>query len=298
MPVSLSTSQIHRSRHWSFVQTLVAGWLALAVLGCGSTMQKLGTEQLLLSEAVDTAVGQIDFSSLAGRRVFLDRSFLQTMQTNNIVDANYIVSALRQQMAAAKCLIQENRDDAEIIVEPRVGSLGTDGHDVVYGVPQTTALSAAASAVSRIPLPPVPEVSFGRINANLGVAKIAVFAYDRETREPVWQSGNSRAESSARNTWIFGIGPIQRGTIYKGYAFAGSKIDGGSKDEEVTTAPEHIALQQEFNFPQRKAEDRVAQMLNAAEGGAPAIETTGSKPDNATVSEPVIAPTGSSPVNN
>jgi hypothetical protein len=158
-----------------------------------------------------------------------------------------------------------------IIVEPR--RITTDGHDVVYGVPQTTALSTAASAVSRIPLPPVPEVSFGRINANLGVAKIAVFAYDRETREPVWQSGNSRAESSSRNTWIFGIGPIQRGSIYKGYAFAGSKIAGGVNDEENTTVNEHVALQQEFNFPQKKADDRVAHLLNATTGSEPAAAT-------------------------
>lgn len=240
-----------------FAQTALFAFM----LGCGSTMQKMGTEQLLLSEAVDSAIGQIDFRSLAGRKVFLDRTFLQTMQTNNVVDANYIVSALRQQMMAAKCLIQENRDDAEIIVEPRVGSLGTDGHDVVYGVPQTTALSAAASAVSRIPLPPIPEVSLGRVNANLAVAKIAVFAYDRVTREPVWQSGNSRAESTSRNTWVFGIGPIQRGSIYRGYAFAGTKIAGQEASEDAEARNEQVPLQQEFNFPQRKVEERVAELL-------------------------------------
>lgn len=241
-------------------QTLAIGISIMGLWGCGSTMQKMGTEQLLLSEAVDTAVGRLDFSTLSGRRVYLDRSYLQTMQTNNVVDANYIVSALRQQMVAAKCLIQENRDDAEIIVEPRVGSLGTDGHDVVYGLPQTTALSAAASAVSRMPFPPIPELSLGRVNANLAVAKIAVFAYDRETREPVWQSGNSRAESTSRNTWIFGIGPIQRGSIYNGYAFAGNKFAGKSGDENEARR-EPVMLQQEFNFPQKKAEDRVAQLL-------------------------------------
>lgn len=270
MPVLTSSGRVRLAIKARIFLAMTGGYIALTALGCGSTMQKLGTEQLLLSEAVDTAVSEIDFRSLSGRRVFLDRSFLQTMQTNNVVDANYVVSALRQQMIAAKCLIQENRDDAEIIVEPRVGSLGTDGHDVIYGVPQSGALTAVASAVYRVPLPAVPEFSFGRVNANLGVAKIAVFAYDRVTREPVWQSGNSRAESTSRNTWIFGIGPIQRGSIYKGYAFAGSTIAGIDKDEEdIGDVIERVPLQQEFNFPQKQAEERVAQMLNAMESGQP-----------------------------
>lgn len=275
MPVIDSTSLF---RTMSLIRLPSHHWFALAfcvwLTGCGSTMQKLGTEQLLLSEAVDSAIGQIDFGSLAGRTVYLDRTYLQTMQTNNVVDANYIVSALRQQMMAAKCLIQENRDEAEIIVEPRVGSLGTDGHDVVYGVPQTTALTAAASAVSRVPLPPIPELSLGRVNANLAVAKIAVFAYDRVTREPVWQSGNSRAESTSRNTWIFGIGPIQRGSIHRGYAFAGAKLGQDEDSAEELRINEQVPLQQEFNFPQRKAEERVAELLvpQGEEGEVPPID--------------------------
>ena len=55
-------------------------------------------------------------------------------------------------------------------------------------------------------------------------AKVSVFAYDRETREPLWQSGIAQAGSSARDTWILGVGPIQYGTIYNGTRFAGKRF--------------------------------------------------------------------------
>ena len=40
--------------------------LSLALTGCGSTKSRTATEQLLMSDAVDRAIAQIDFSELAG----------------------------------------------------------------------------------------------------------------------------------------------------------------------------------------------------------------------------------------
>ena len=59
----------------------------------------------------------------------------------------------------------------------------------------------------------------------MGAAKIAVFAYHRETRQPVWQSGIARASSSAKDTWLLGAGPFQSGTIHKQPKFAGERLD-------------------------------------------------------------------------
>jgi len=53
---------------------------------------------------------------------------------------------------------------------------------------------------------------------------VAVFAYHRETKIPVWQSGISVATSNARDTFILGVGPVQDGTIYHGTHFAGSRM--------------------------------------------------------------------------
>ena len=63
-------------------------------------------------------------------------------------------------------------------------------------------------------LPMIPEISLAKKNDSRGAAKIAVFAYHRETRQPVWQSGVAVATSTAKEAWVFGAGPIRYGTIY------------------------------------------------------------------------------------
>lgn len=192
--------------------------------GCGTTTSRLATEQLLMSDAVDQAISQLDFRSLEGKRVFVDTLYLHSVKGVGFVNSEYIISSLRQQLTAAHCLIQDTRDTAEVIVEPRVGALGTDGHEVVYGIPQSGNIASAASMLSSAPIPSIPEVSFGKSNAQSGIAKVIVFAYDRETREPIWQSGIAKAESTSSNTWFLGAGPFQKGTIYQGMRFAGQDL--------------------------------------------------------------------------
>lgn len=196
--------------------------LLTCIVGCGTTTQRLATEQLLISDAVDEAVSEIDFSHLTHQDVFLDTTYMRNTKGVSFANTDYIISSLRQQLAAAGCRLQDNRNDARIIVEPRVGALGTDGHEVNYGLPKTGQITAAAASLTAAPvLPAIPEISFGRTDEQLGIAKIVVFAYDRESKVAVWQSGISRSESSCRSSWVLGAGPFQKGSIYQGTKFAG-----------------------------------------------------------------------------
>ena len=208
------------------------GWLACvllwAAIGCGTTREKQATDQLLLSDAVDRAVARIDFSPLRGETVYLDSKYVRQIESETFVNADYIVSSLRQQMVLAGCLLQDDRDDAEFIAEARVGALGTDGHDVNYGIPGSQSISAAAALVTAIPVPNLPEISLARKADDSAATKIAVFAYHRESREPVWQSGLSVERSSAQAKWLLGAGPFQSGTIYEGTQFAGGAISSTS----------------------------------------------------------------------
>ncbi len=140
------------------------------------------------------------------------------------VNSEYIISSLRQQLTASQAMIQDSRESAEVIVEPRVGALGTDGHEVVYGIPQTGAINSAAAIFSSSAMPAIPEISFGKSNAQAGIAKIIVYAYDRESRLPVWQSGVAKAESTSRDTWVLGAGPFQKGSIHDRVRFAGKDL--------------------------------------------------------------------------
>jgi len=257
------THQFAKSLCTQSARKWIARLLALIGIvagGCGTTTQRIGTEQLLVSDAVDQAIETLDFSSISGKTVYLDTQFVAPIKGSGIVNSHYIISSLRQQLAAANCFIQENRDTAEVIVEPRVGALGTNGHEVTYGIPQTNNLSTAAALVSSAPvMPAIPEISLGRSDEQSGIAKISVFAYDRETRLPIWQSGIAKAESTSKNTWLLGAGPFQRGSIYDGVRFAGKDLN---QNEHRSSGPK-IDYASEYVFPKpddSNNESRVADL--------------------------------------
>jgi len=204
---------------------LVTAALTLFSTGCGTTNSRRGTQQLILSDAIDRSIARIDFTPLRGRKVFFDAQYIQTVKGEGFVNAEYVVSSLRQQIAASGCLLQETADDADIIIEGRMGALGADDHDLTFGIPPSSALSTAASMVaSAPPIPILPEVSLAKRYDQAAAAKVAAFAYHRVTREPVWQSGVRSSESSARDLWVLGAGPFRRGTAYEGLHFASEKI--------------------------------------------------------------------------
>ncbi|MEM6779933.1 MAG: DUF6655 family protein [Planctomycetota bacterium] len=199
--------------------------LTTVLAGCGTTREHQATEQLLLSDAVDRSVSTIDFRPLSGQIVYLDTSYLRTVKGHMFVNADYVTSALRQQIMAAGCLLQDSSKDADIIIEARIGTLGADDHRVTFGVPENNTLSSAATLIPSAPnVPQVPEIAFARRDAREGAAKIAAFAYDRNSRHVVWQSGISQSRSTARDTWVMGVGPFQGGSIREETRLAGSKL--------------------------------------------------------------------------
>lgn len=230
------------------------------VVGCGTTLNRDATQQLLTSDAVDRSISQIDFRVLSGERVFLDTQYIKAVKGTGNVNSEYVISSLRQQLIAARCFLQDKAEDSDFVVEPRVGTLGSDHHEVVYGIPANNALGAASSVVPGAPpVPPIPELSLAKRDKQAAAAKVAVFAYHRETKQPVWQSGIVRSKSNAKNTWLLGAGPIQRGTIYDGVQFAGSKLKPslGADNETATTM---VPYSEERHFPfagqQRFADDQ------------------------------------------
>ena len=210
------------------IQQLIAPVCCLLIAGgCGSAIQRNGTEQLLLSDSVDHAIDQLDLAPLAGRKIYLDTEYMRTFKGPNVsISSDYMISALRQKLTTTGCQIQTTRTDADYVLEARVGALGTDTMEVTYGIPSSNGVGAAASALSGAALlPSIPEISVGKRNGAMGVSKIVVFAYHRETGVPVWQSGSAVARSDAKDSWFLGIGPLTRGSVYEDVTLAGNKIN-------------------------------------------------------------------------
>ncbi len=246
----------------------------LMLIGCGTTQQRTGTEQLLLSDAVDRTVDQLDLAVLSGRKVFLDTTYINPVKGTMFVNADYIISALRHKLTVSGCLVQDTIATADYVLEGRVGALGTDSLEVTYGLPASNALSTAANAVAGVPaVPSIPEISVGKRNAALSTSKIVLFAYHRESGTPVWQSGTAIAKSDAKDTWVLGAGPLQRGTIYNGASFAGLKIKPPKflQQESKNNMPQPVTISDAHQFvhpavlEQKIADSKIADAKIAAE---------------------------------
>jgi len=194
------------------LRTVIFAALAAALLasGCGINKSRLATEQLVISDAVDRAVATIDFSTLSGKKIYFDTQYLDGVNMGPNGNVKYVISALRQQMMAYDLRLQEKADTADYVVEARVGVLANDGYEVTYGIPGNAAAASATALLPTpvpVPAPGMPELSLGRRNHQAGTAKFGLFAYDRVTREPVWQAGVKRGDSDMRDTWFMGLGP-------------------------------------------------------------------------------------------
>ena len=155
---------------------------------------------LLLSNAVDEAVGQIDLSYIAGKEVYFDTQYLE-----GVVDKGYVIGTLRQHLLASGVHLIEAKDKANYILEVRSGGIGTDSSSVLVGVPQMT----------------IPLAKRGK---QTGLAKLAMFVFHRESGQIVWQSGIQQFSSTAKDAWVFGMGPFRSGTIQRGTALAGNVL--------------------------------------------------------------------------
>lgn len=192
------------------LQTWVLGAMAgLACLGCGTTRMtdtsRSATEMLLVSQAIDRSVNQMDFSPLAKKLVFFEEKCL-----DGVTDKGYLASSLRSKLLADGCILVEDRAKAVYVVEARAGCVGTDKHSLLIGIPQMNLPSIMPGQPSAI-----PEMPLVKSTDQQGVAKIAVFAYNRVTGQAVWQSGTQESVSTSKDAWVFGTGPFRSGTVQK-----------------------------------------------------------------------------------
>jgi hypothetical protein len=191
----------------------------LLTTGCGTVKTtgtaRSGTEQLLLTNAWDSALQKVDFRPLTGVPVYLD-----TANINAAIDQGWIVSSLRQAMLQQGVLLRAKPEQAQWIVEARVGAYGTDEHNLLIGIPQTT----IPATVTGVPQGTIPEIPLAKRSEQQAIAKLALFAYDRSSGQIVWNSGTLLDTANAKDVYVAGVGPIQSGSIRGGTEFVGIKL--------------------------------------------------------------------------
>lgn len=156
-------------------------------------------EQLLISNAVDQSLNRVDFKPLADRKVFLDTSFV------DCVDKNYIIAATRDRVLNADAKLVAKAEEADVIVELRAGAVGTDLSETYLGVPEVALPGPIPVAI--------PQIKLWSKSTQTGTAKIGLVAYEADSRQMLGQGGTTLARSDDSNSFFFGIGPYQSGSV-------------------------------------------------------------------------------------
>ena len=119
------------------------------------------------------------------------------------VDKAYVIASVQHRLLHVGARLVDKIEDAEVVVRPRAGVVGTAGSEQFLGVPEITLPGLMA----------IPEVRVLTRTRQIGVAKIGIVAYDTKTQTSLGEGGTTLAQSDDTNLSVMGIGPFQSGTI-------------------------------------------------------------------------------------
>ena len=127
----------------------------------------------------------------------------------SVVDKEWLISTIRRTMAEQGILLENNKDKAQVILEPAIGAYGTDELDRKCGLPGLSlspslttgaALSSAGSSGS---------LNFSETNQQNAVVKASLFAYDAKSGRMVWESAPLLNGQGVRDHFVMGSGPYR-----------------------------------------------------------------------------------------
>jgi hypothetical protein len=209
--------------------TLVLLAVAAMVPACRtsrvSDTSRTGLEQLLISNAVDQTLAKLEFPPVAGQKVYLEEKYL------DCVDKGYVVASIRHRLMTDGARLVDAKDQSEVTIELRSGGVGTDSSKSFVGLPKVDL---------PMPLPlELPEVRMYERQSQFGTAKIGMVAYRTETGEMIFDSGGKLARADDQSWTVFGVGPLQRGSVSREIrqALKESRQDTAGTATEMANAP-------------------------------------------------------------
>jgi hypothetical protein len=162
-----------------------------------SNTARTATEQLLISNAIDHSLDKVDFRSFAGQSVFLEEKYV------DCVDKAYLVGSVRHRILKAGGHLVDKAENADVVLEPRSGGVGTTSSSSFFGVPEVVLPGMLT----------LPEVRLLTRTRQSGYAKIGLAAYDAKSHETLGPGGMTLAQSDDSNYFVAGVGPFQSGTL-------------------------------------------------------------------------------------
>lgn len=149
--------------------------LAAALLLAGCTTNRVtepgqtATQQLLVSSAVDHAIGNLKPPIPSGSKVFIDSQYFDS--DGSIVLPRYTIAAVRDLVLRAGGALVSDRVAADYVVELRNGAQSIDHRTMLVGVPSIPVPIPLAGTVQ------TPEVALFKQDKQRGISKIALTVY-------------------------------------------------------------------------------------------------------------------------
>ena len=184
---------------------------AAAASGCAtsatSNTSRTAMEQLLIANAVDQSLDKVDFSAFAGRTVYLNDKYV------DCTDKNYVIASVRHRILAQGARLVDDAEKAEVAVELRTGSVGTDMTESFFGTPEIVLPGMMT----------IPEVKLITRNVQSATAKIGLVAVNNSTKEVLGSGGMTTSVSDNTETKVLGVNLGTAGTLKRELADAGAR---------------------------------------------------------------------------
>ena len=182
--------------------------------GCASVRitdpPQTATEQFLLSNAAQEAVGSFTFKSLFSRKVYVDSSHFAPAKKE------FVLGEFRAGLFKAGAQIANDPNNAEIIIEVRSSGVGIDRYENLLGIPSIGAPAGAAAgsaATASTPTVLTPELAITKNVRQYSFASIAYVAYWKDSGEVLVSEGPAVGKAVREDFWFLGIGPKTAGDI-------------------------------------------------------------------------------------
>lgn len=178
VPHSRNGSTPSRARKAGMLRVAALAAMLLGLAGC--TTERLtepgqtATEQLLISVAVDHAVGQLNPTIPAGTKVFVDAQYFDNAPGDAATYSKYAVASIRDRLLKLGARLVDDRKSADMVAELRTGGQSINHTDFLVGLPAVPIPIPLSGTVT------TPKVPFFEKDQQTGLAKLAITAYDKD----------------------------------------------------------------------------------------------------------------------
>ena len=160
--------------------------------------QRSAIEQYLISTTVDRCFSYTNYMNYSNKKAFMDYTYFSPQ-----VDKQYVQGIIEARLSSFGVVIVKKQEEADIIVQPLCGVLGTDHDKIMIGIPSLpipvpdTGLSFA-----------IPEIPLFSKVTRQAYGKFSVYIFEAKNRKPL--EAIERIRSSAKYVnWIVFLIPFK-----------------------------------------------------------------------------------------